>query len=223
MKAMHDIYRRMVESLPLCVYLAEFEPEGRWEFVSPQIEALTGYGQEEWLAQPTLWLDSLHPGDRDRVLDEEGRHRALPRGTQWSHEYRLIRRDGEVVWVRDRAVLIESKDGRELVQGILSDIGGERLDADDPQPDVFRITCGDCGRVWASLIAETGCGRCGSTELTTESMDSKSRELVEARMEIEMLVSGIMSHLERLGIQAPRRSGEAGNGSAPNGVAAGES
>ena len=55
LKQMHDVYRRMVESLPLCVYLAEFEPEGRWEFVSPQIEALTGYGQKEWLGPSDLW------------------------------------------------------------------------------------------------------------------------------------------------------------------------
>ena len=213
MRQMHDMYRRMVESLPLCVYLAEFEPEGRWEFVSPQIEALTGYPQAEWLARRDLWLESLHPDDRARVLDEEGRHRALPRGTQWAHEYRLIRADGEIVWVRDRAVLIESKDGRELVQGVLTDIGGERLETDgDPRPDVYRITCGDCGRVWASVFAETGCGRCGSDELAMESMDGKSRELAQARVEAETLLSGIMSHLERLGIQAPGQNGNGANG-----------
>ena len=128
MKHMHDIYRRMVESLPLCIYLAEFEPHGRWEFVSPQIETLTGYTAEEWTSQPDLWLASIHPDDRERVLEEEERHRSLPRGTQWTHEYRLISRDGAAVWVRDRALLVEVEDGRHLVEGVLTDIGEERLD-----------------------------------------------------------------------------------------------
>jgi PAS domain S-box-containing protein len=203
MRHMHDIYRRMVETLPLCVYLAEFEPVGRWEFVSPQIEALTGYTPEEWLERPNLWLESLHPDDRGRVLDEEKRHKALPRGTQWTHEYRLVRRDGGVVWVRDRALLVQVEDGRQLVEGVLTDIGGERLETEgDPQPDVFRITCADCGRVWASVIAETACGRCGSREVALESMDEKTRELAKARRDAELLLTGIMGHLERLGTGA---------------------
>jgi PAS domain S-box-containing protein len=200
MSEVRDIYRRMVESLPLCVYLAEFEPESRWEFVSPQIEALTGYTPAEWLSRPGLWSESIHPDDRERVLAEEGRHRNLPRGAQWTHEYRLMRKDGEVVWIRDRAVLVEVGDGRSLVEGVLSDIGGEQLEADgEAQQDVFRITCAECGRVWASVFAETGCGRCGCEEVAIESMDDKTRELAEARRETELLLSGIMSHIERLG------------------------
>jgi len=210
---MHDIYRRMVESLPLCIYLAEFEPEGRWEFVSPQIEALTGYTADEWTSRPNLWLESIHPDDRERVLAEEERHRTLPRGTQWTHEYRLIRRDGGAVWVRDRALLVEVQDGRHLVEGVLTDIGGERLDTDgDPQPDVFRISCTDCGRVWASVFAETGCGRCGSRDVEHESMEGKTRELAQARRETELLLTGIMGHLERLGIPRAEQDGHSSNG-----------
>ena len=213
---MHDIYRRMVESLPLCIYLAEFEPHGRWEYVSPQIETLTGYTADEWTSQPELWLKSIHPDDKERVLEEEERYRTLPRGTQWTHEYRLIRRDGDAVWVRDRALLVEVEDGRHLVEGFLTDIGEERLDPDgDPQPDVFRIACADCGRVWASVFAETGCGSCGSTDVGTESMDNKTSELAQARRETELLLTGIMGHLERLGNPGAEQNGHSTNGGSP--------
>lgn len=209
---MHDTYRRMVESLPLCIYLAEFEPHGRWEFVSPQIETMTGYTADEWTSQPDLWLASIHPDDRERVLEEEKRHRMLPRGTQWTHEYRLIRRDGAAVWVRDRALLVEVEDGRHLVEGVLTDIGEERLESDGDSQDVFRIKCADCGRVWASVFAETGCGRCGSTDVEHESMDNKSRELAQARRETELLLAGIMGHLERLGVPGAEEIGLSANG-----------
>ncbi len=209
---MHDIYRKMVESLPLCIYLAEFEPHGRWEFVSPQIETLTGYTAKEWTSQPDLWLASIHPDDRERVLEEEERNHMLPRGTQWTHEYRLIRRDGAAVWVRDRALLVEVEDGRHLVEGVLTDIGEERLESDEDSSDVFRIACADCGRVWASVFAETGCGRCGSTDVEHESMDTKTRELAQARRETEFLLTGIMSHLERLGVPGAEQIGLSANG-----------
>ncbi|MGQ0606942.1 MAG: putative bifunctional diguanylate cyclase/phosphodiesterase [Chloroflexota bacterium] len=123
-------YRSVVERVPGVVYLAEAGQEGRWHFVSNKIEELLGYTPDEWVSDPTLWLNRIHPADRDRmVLAEEDTERVVAKG-RW--EYRLIARDGSVVWVLDdEAVVARDADGRPaMVQGILVDIT-ERKDLED--------------------------------------------------------------------------------------------
>ena len=124
-------YRSVVERVPGVVYVAEAGQHGRWHFVSPKIEELIGYTAEEWMADPTLWLQRLHPADRDRMiraeLDETERAGELGR---W--EYRLLARDGRIVWViDDEAVVARDAYGRPtMVQGILIDIS-DRKDLED--------------------------------------------------------------------------------------------
>src|SRR3954471_22103156 len=66
-------YRRLVERLPAIVYAAELGENGRWRYVSPQVEEITGYSPEEWLADPGLWARLVHPEDRERALSQENR------------------------------------------------------------------------------------------------------------------------------------------------------
>jgi diguanylate cyclase (GGDEF)-like protein/PAS domain S-box-containing protein len=107
----------LVERLPAISYVAEPGAEGRWHYVSPQIEALLGYTRQEWLADPGMWARCIHPDDRARVLAEEDRE-AGTGGT----EYRMVGRDGRVVWVRDEAVLRSDSDGSTRYDGILTDV-----------------------------------------------------------------------------------------------------
>jgi diguanylate cyclase (GGDEF)-like protein/PAS domain S-box-containing protein len=108
---------QLVERLPAISYVAEPGAEGRWRYVSPQIEGLLGYSREEWLADPRMWARCIHPDDRARVLEEEERN-AGTGGT----EYRMVSRDGRVVWVRDEAVLRSDPDGSPRYDGILTDV-----------------------------------------------------------------------------------------------------
>jgi diguanylate cyclase (GGDEF)-like protein/PAS domain S-box-containing protein len=120
-------YRSVVERVPGVVYVAESGQHGRWHFVSPKITELLGYTPEEWTADRTLWMSRIHPGDRERMIlaevDESERAGAVGR---W--EYRLIARDGRVVWViDDEAVIARDGDGRPtMVQGILVDISDRK-------------------------------------------------------------------------------------------------
>jgi diguanylate cyclase (GGDEF)-like protein/PAS domain S-box-containing protein len=120
-------YRSVVERVPGVVYVAEAGQHGRWHFVSPKITELLGYTPEEWTADRTLWMSRIHPGDRERMIlaevDENERAGAVGR---W--EYRLIARDGRVVWViDDEAVIARDGDGRPtMVQGILVDISDRK-------------------------------------------------------------------------------------------------
>src|SRR5205085_3653574 len=73
------------------------------------------------MAQPDLWTKVLHPDDRDRVLAESERTNST--GEPFDIEYRLIRKDGEVVWVHDHAYLSSHPPGAEPVwNGVLTDI-----------------------------------------------------------------------------------------------------
>jgi PAS domain S-box-containing protein len=92
-------YRTLVEQLPLVVYVDALDEASSNIFTSDQIEPLLGYTIEEWRDNPQLFVQTLHPEDRDRVLAAHVRthrtHEVL------SLEYRLIARDGRVVSVRD--------------------------------------------------------------------------------------------------------------------------
>ena len=75
-------------------------------YISPQIEDLLGYPRAAWLNEDELWLDVLHPDDRERMVaaDTEAR-RTL---SSLFAEYRMIPRDGHVVWVSEKAAVVRT-------------------------------------------------------------------------------------------------------------------
>ena len=122
-------FQEIVERLPLVVYIDELDERSSPLYVSPEIERLLGYTREEWLADPDLFQRSLHPDDRDWVL-------ALIEVRNRSHasinnpDYRLIARDGRVVWVRDDEVVIAGENGsRPVAQGYMQDVTSRRRDS----------------------------------------------------------------------------------------------
>jgi PAS domain S-box-containing protein len=122
-------YRELVEQLPLVTYTDE-PAAAPSIYISPQVEQLVGYSAEEWLANPELFPELLHPNDRERVLADHDRILAAGESS-WSFEYRLVARDGRTVAVRDEAVVIRDDDGRPLyVQGFLMDVT-ERKQAEE--------------------------------------------------------------------------------------------
>ena len=118
-------YRTLVEQLPLVVYVDALDAASSNIFTSSQVEALLGYSPAEWLADSDLFVRVLHPEDRDRVLAAHARtHATLD---PLSVEYRLIARDGAVVWVRDEGVIVFDDEERPLyLQGYLLNITPER-------------------------------------------------------------------------------------------------
>ena len=125
--ASHAQYRSVVDRVPGAVYVADVGMDGRWHYVSPSITEILGYSPEEWMADPDLWEQRLHPADHERMLIGE-RTSAEPSysGSRW--EYRLIARDGREVWVLDdEEVISRDADGRPVtVQGILVDISDRK-------------------------------------------------------------------------------------------------
>ncbi len=114
-------YSALLARVPAIVYVADAGETGCWRYVSPQIEQILGYTPAEWCADPKLWLDRLHPDDRDWVVArEEALIGASPDSP--ALEYRMLHRDGRVVWIRDDAVLTHDESGELRWHGVLSDV-----------------------------------------------------------------------------------------------------
>jgi PAS domain S-box-containing protein len=118
-------FKSLAERIPAVVYI---EGEGGSDdapyYISPQYEELFGYTPEERKANPTLWRELLHPEDRDRAI--EAAKRSYEVGG-FSEDYRMVARDGRIVWVHDETVLIKDDEGKPLFwQGVLYDISEQK-------------------------------------------------------------------------------------------------
>ena len=106
-------YRALVENIPAVVYMVASDDDRRTLYTSPQVERALGYSREEWLDQPDIWMELLHPNDREPTLAAHDEHNLT--GEPWSREYRLIASDGRAVWFRDVATLTRDPQGHPLL------------------------------------------------------------------------------------------------------------
>jgi PAS domain S-box-containing protein len=147
-------YRSLVERLPAVVYVAEFGSDGRWGYVSPQIETVLGFTPEELRAGPPLWRDRIHPDDRDRVLaaDEAAQEGREP----FRCEYRMLAEDGRLVWIRDEAVVLDETGGP-MLHGVMYDITTEKLaeEAIRDQQEILERTVSERTRELEESRVET--------------------------------------------------------------------
>lgn len=114
-------YRLLVEHMPAVTYIAELDEHRSIRYISPQIEPLLGFSEQEWKMDPRIWIQQLHPEDREKVLDQWAYSRL--HNKPFRAHYRLRRKDGQVVWVQDEAELLQQPGSMALsLQGIIMDI-----------------------------------------------------------------------------------------------------
>jgi PAS domain S-box-containing protein len=127
MREAEERYRTLVERVPIVTYVWDSShPDGRpFRYVSPQLEPLFGISIDEWMSGDAAWNDHVHPDDVAPVVEtwSEAQRLAVP----FRAEYRLVRGDGSIAWVRDEAVPVGADDeGRQTYQGVLLDITERR-------------------------------------------------------------------------------------------------
>ena len=116
-----DRYRALIEEIPALTYVAWADEVGSRAYVSPQLLTMAGYSPSEWLAEPDMWVRRLHPEDREAVLRKF--HDACTLGGRFTSEYRLLDREGRVVWWRDDGRALPGPDGAaRFVRGFILDI-----------------------------------------------------------------------------------------------------
>jgi PAS domain S-box-containing protein len=114
-------YRTLVERLPAITYIAEVGVLGPWHYVSPQIQSILGFSPTEWKLDSANWINHIHPEDREHALAFDAQF--VANGGSMRIEYRMLSRDGKVLWFRDEAVVLDDTAGHTpLMQGVLYDI-----------------------------------------------------------------------------------------------------
>lgn len=114
-------YQTLIEQIPAVVFMAFLDKGIGEAYVSPQIEAILGYTQEEWLNDPVRWYQQIHPEDKDRWSVEAAELFLL--GDPLKSLYRVIARDGRVVWFHCEAKMVRNHDGRPwFIHGVAFDI-----------------------------------------------------------------------------------------------------
>lgn len=108
-------------SLSSHIYVTEITQDGWYQnlYLSPDVEALTGYPKTRLMANWSFWSSQIiHPEDRAGAAAQAARL-ALDQDSEV--EYRLIRADGEIIWVRDRAG-VELIGDSKVIYGTVTDV-----------------------------------------------------------------------------------------------------
>jgi PAS domain S-box-containing protein len=127
-EALHESearFRTLVEQLPAITYMANLDVTSTTLYISPQVENILGYSQEEYLADRDIWFKLIFEDDKKRVLDEI--HESHRNGEPFMSEYRMRTRDGKVKWFRDIAEIVRTENGQSpFLLGLMFDITGQK-------------------------------------------------------------------------------------------------
>jgi two-component system cell cycle sensor histidine kinase/response regulator CckA len=113
----------LINSLGGIVWEADAETF-RFRFVSQEAERILGYPPQQWIDDPDFWRRHTHPDDFEwcsRYCLEASRE-----GRDHRFEYRMIRADGRIVWLRDIVSVVEAPGGGSRLVGIMLDITAQK-------------------------------------------------------------------------------------------------
>ncbi len=176
-------FRQVVASLSAHVYVTEVTEAGDHInlYLSPNVEALTGYRQEKFATDWSFWPSRvIHPDDRDRAAEQATR---LARGQSSEVEYRLIRADDETIWVRDSA-RVHHEGSSTIVYGLVNNITERKRAEEEIQKlnEELEQRVIDRTRELTALYEVTAVG---SEALDLQTMLARSLERVLAAMQSE--------------------------------------
>ena len=110
LRASEQRFRQVTENIDEVFWLTDIDKQ-EMIYVSPAYSRVWGRSCESLAADPQSWMEAIHPEDRERV-----REAAMTRQIAGTYdvEYRIVRPDGVVRWVHDRAFPISDADGPRL-------------------------------------------------------------------------------------------------------------
>ncbi|MDC4226375.1 MAG: PAS domain S-box protein [Candidatus Manganitrophus sp.] len=119
-------FRQVAESIREVFWMTSTD-KNEMIYVSPAYQEIWGISPKKLYEEPRAWLDTIHPEDREQVIA------AFPKQAtgEYDLQYRIIRPDGSIRWIRDRAFPIRNAAGAVYrVAGIAEDIT-ERKQAEE--------------------------------------------------------------------------------------------
>jgi two-component system, chemotaxis family, sensor kinase Cph1 len=139
-------YRLLVNNIPALVYRGY--ADGRVDFIDDKVEKLTGYSQEQFPSGIIKWTDIILPEDRagsKRIFIQ-----ALKTDLSYRREYRIRRKDGEIIWVVERSKIVCDAEGKiEFVSGVVLDISLQKE---------LEYSLKESERFWKTLLEAVGVG-----------------------------------------------------------------
>jgi two-component system, sensor histidine kinase and response regulator len=112
-------YRLLIEAVQVIIWRKNLGSSA-FNFVNQEAESRLGYSLEQWIANPTFWIDHVHPDDRARV--ESCCRTAEEENVPQQFEHRMITARGETVWLRSLIrVVVGEAETNELV-GVMVDV-----------------------------------------------------------------------------------------------------
>jgi PAS domain S-box-containing protein len=129
-------FRQLAENIQEVVWMSDPEKE-EMIYANPAYEEIWGRSVESLYEEPTTFLDAVHPEDRDRVeaaVDSQ-------RTGDYDEEYRIVRPDGDLRWIRDRAIPVKNDAGEVYrIVGVASDITERREQERKRERVIQRVT-----------------------------------------------------------------------------------
>jgi PAS domain S-box-containing protein len=117
-------FRQLAESITEVFWMTDVD-KTQMIYISPSYETIWGRSCESLYRAPNSWLEAIHPQDRDRLLAAAMTEQA---SGQYDQEYRIVRPDGSVRWIRDRAFPVRNEAGDVYrITGIAEDITERKL------------------------------------------------------------------------------------------------
>ncbi|MEY4581545.1 MAG: hypothetical protein RL701_6248, partial [Pseudomonadota bacterium] len=117
------LFRQLTETIHEVFWVSE-PNQKRMIYVSPGYERIWGRSCQTLYDDPTAWVSSIHPEDRDRVLVAA---QAQLSAGGFDEEYRIVRPDGVVRWLRARSYLMRNDAGQVFrIAGSAQDITERR-------------------------------------------------------------------------------------------------
>ncbi|MCX6924745.1 MAG: PAS domain-containing protein, partial [Verrucomicrobia bacterium] len=112
-------FEQVVNNITEVFWLQDF-PDYRLRYVSPGYERIWGRTCAEVYADSKSWLAAIHPDDREEIIRRYPREQA---GGGYDVQYRILRPDGAVRWIRDSAFPVRNAQGEVYrITGIAQDI-----------------------------------------------------------------------------------------------------
>jgi PAS domain S-box-containing protein len=114
-------YRTLIEQLPAVVFMVSLDRGSGEAYVSPHIEELLGFSQEEWLEDPIRWYERIHPDDKLRWNTEAAEMFLTAKPLR--SVYRVMARSGRVIWFHCEAKMVRGQGGQpSFIHGVAFDV-----------------------------------------------------------------------------------------------------
>lgn len=113
-------FRLLTNNIPGTVYLSNIDDKWTKIYINDEIENLTGYSKAEFLKNNIYYVDLIHPDDKENVLITA--KKLVEEHIKMQIIYRIIHKNGNIVWVEEFGDSIKKDNVISYVGGIFFDI-----------------------------------------------------------------------------------------------------